>query len=188
MQHTTIAVDLKLEALAAGLLVVLISPTAAAQNTTGGDGVQTISSCQEKVQPELAFGDRTESVFTGRGSSLAHCVGGPAANVHNLGWVPANVQVRVDFRTAVRPQDLKASLVSINNRQGISSGTEDAQINVNSNDDCGGANDPRIISRLDFPRQVILVVNTFLPEEGVCYDFKVIRTPINPFTPPAPTP
>ena len=40
---------------------------------------------------------------------------------------------------------------------------------------------PRIISQVDFARQVILVVNTFLPEAGVCYDFKVIRTPVNPF-------
>ena len=85
-----------------------------------------------------------------------------------LGWVPANVQVRVDMRTAVRSQDLKASLVSINNRQGISSGTTAAEFDVNSNDDCGGANDPRITSKLDFPRQIILVVNTFDPNEGVC--------------------
>ena len=119
--------------------------------------------------------------FLGAAQSLVHCVGGVAANVHNLGYVAANVKVRVDFRTALRTQDLKASLVSINNGQGISFGTDDAQIDVNSNDDCGGANDPRIISKLDFARQVILVVNTFSPNEGVCYDFKVVRTPVNPF-------
>ena len=75
----------------------------------------------------------------------------------------ANVRVRVDFRTGGRSQDLKATLVSINQGQGISSGTDPAQVDVNSNDDCGGANDPRIISKLNFARQIILVVNTFDP-------------------------
>lgn len=178
---------MRLEILAAVLLVVLISPAAAAQQTTDrpgqvvDDNAQALSSCQGADQDGKTFGDVTETLFTGRGSSLVHCVGGPAANVHNLGYVLANVLVRVDFRTAQRAQDLKASLVSINNGQGIPSGTDDAQIDVNSNDDCGGANDPRIISRTDFARQVILVVNTFSPADGVCYDFKVVRTPPNPF-------
>ena len=172
------------ETLAAGLFVVLISPTAAAQHTTdrpgqiAGDDVEA-SSCSDKA--EVNFGDVIQPVFSGRGSSLVHCVAGPAANVHNLGYVLANVRVRVDFRTAIRSQDLKATLVSINQRQGIPSGTDPAQIDVNSNDDCGGANDPRITSKVDFARQVILVVNTFRPEEGVCYDFKVVRDPRNPF-------
>ncbi len=173
--------------LAAGLLVVLISPPAAAQHTTDRPGqivgadIQTLSSCQASDRPGQIVDDDIQTLFSGRGSSLVHCVGGPAANVHNLGYVLANVNVRVDFRTALRAQDLKASLVSINNGQGISSGTDDAQIDVNSNDDCGGANDPRIISKLDFARQIILVVNSFRPDEGVCYDFKVVRTPANPF-------
>ena len=79
---------MRLETLAAGLLVVLISPTAAAQQTTdrpgqiAGDDVEALSSCSD--QPELNFGDVIQPVFSGRGSSLVHCVGGPAANVHNL--------------------------------------------------------------------------------------------------------
>ena len=175
------------ETLAAGLFVVLMSSTAAAQHTTGqpgqfvGDNAGKPSSCQTSDEADQGFGDIAETVFTGRGSSLVYCVGGVTANVHHLGYVLANVRVRVDFRTAVRNQDLKATLLSINNGQGIPSGTDDAVVDVNSNDDCGGANDPRITSTTDFAREVILVVNTFDPEDGVCYDYKVVRTPINPF-------
>ena len=89
---------MRLETLAAGLLLLLISPPAAAQQTADrpghivGDDSQALS-CQASDPPGQTVTDDIQPLFSGRGSSLVHCVGGPAANVHNLGFVMANVQV-----------------------------------------------------------------------------------------------
>lgn len=109
------------------------------------------------------------AAISGLASSGRNCIGPSGANVHPIGWVPANSRVTITFSSDFDP------VASVTNTQlGSEAPDRVARSAYYADDDTGGNLDPLINFTASFSGTLVLHVSKFSAERSAgCYFYKI---------------
>ena len=107
--------------------------------------------------------------ISGLASSGRNCIGPSGANVHSIGWVPANSRVGISFSSDFDP------VASVTNTQLGSDAPDSVARSAFWADDDGGGNlEPALNFTTTFSGTLVLHVSKFSAERSAgCYFYKV---------------
>jgi hypothetical protein len=145
------------------VLVLMAMTTAAAAG----------SAKPRKVLPRQ--GDRNSALaISGSASSARNCIGPAGANVHAIGWVPANTRVLITFTSDFDPVAATTLL-----QMGLDAPNAEARASFVFDDDTGGNLEPELRFTTQYSGTLVLHVSKFSPDsEAGCYFYKVeVNTP-----------
>jgi hypothetical protein len=128
-----------------------------------------------KVVRQDLFSERNgRQAISGQASTARHCVGPSGANVHPLGWVPAETDIKVTFTSDFDPV---AAITIVQMGEGTPDGL--ARAGYLADDDSGGNLEPEVQFTSSYAGTLTLHVSKFSPErQAGCYFIKVeIQTP-----------
>ena len=112
--------------------------------------------------------------ISGSASSARNCVGPSGANVHAIGWVPANTRVIITFTSDFDPV---ASTTVV--QMGLDAPNGEARAAIVFDDDSGGNLEPELRFTTSYSGTLVLHVSKFSADsEAGCYFYKVeVNTP-----------
>ena len=121
-----------------------------------------------KVFPRA--GDRSSALaISGMASSARNCIGPSGANVHGIGWVPANSRIVITFTSDFDPV---ASTTLM--QMGQDAPDSRARASFVYDDDTGGNLEPELRFTTSYSGTLVLHVSKFSAErEAGCYFYKV---------------
>ena len=136
----------------------------------------TISAAQApaKTPKSRAAAVVEPQAISGLASSGRNCIGPSGANVHPIGWVPANSRVGISFSSDFDP------VASVTNSQlGSDAPDRIARTSYWGDDDGGGNLEPSLNFTTTFAGTLVLHVSKYSAERSAgCYFYKVeIITP-----------